>query len=393
MVNQAKYHLSQDNSLTRQIVSLLCNSPINIANIVKRIADIYDLDIITQPSHHLVVPSTLNLSCKSCGNNNDKFFKEDRHGNFICLGESNQGCGEIVDTNNSIDEGPAYRNFADTADRNNHGPPPSALFSTGYNMGTMIKTRSFNPYCLSWSSGGKEVDFSLRSKDGETREEYKDDQKRQAFAMMNEVSLKLNIHYQVKYRAFELFTIIRNNVSRLHHYDITLAAVLVMAQIEFMDQQDITNREISECYHCGCTFQSRFELDRHVKSHTPSPSISTSSCPEVHTFGHREMVDFLKSLSSTVHPHIQGLMYGFRSNKVAGITLGKVFLATRPSQFIKYCDGDEAAATILDTWVQEYKKNRCKEKATQQEKAKKRSWQVQSNCYRDRLGLKREKIM
>ena len=186
------------------------------------------------------------MKCKLCGNLEQSSFVLDRkNGDIICT-----SCG-VVACESIIHEGLQYRKFEGEEDRNHSGDVFNELFSNAYNTSTTFGRGVFSPSGGSASATkGTQGAHALRKTHNfiemnisnfnegsvprkQTREGYKDRQKKDIFSRMQHVGNALDLNAAVIERAKAMFSCFRDKRQNLTQADGVAAACLCEAFEEF----------------------------------------------------------------------------------------------------------------------------------------------------------------
>ena len=197
-----------------------------------------------------VEPQIFRCPNASCGNrDSDALFTDPRSGDTICT-----NCGEVVQ-DHMVDRGAAKRNFEDKEDRNHHGPASDRLMPDSVNMRTSFhrvegqEKSKLNR--LLQISNQVEMDVSNIGNFGKasTRTGYKTLHKLEAFKLMNELAMNLQIHDAVIEKAKELFAKYREVKERVEKPNATVAACIMLSFAELLPKLgslDVTYTSIRE---------------------------------------------------------------------------------------------------------------------------------------------------
>jgi hypothetical protein len=175
-------------------------------------------------------------------------------------------CGDVLEEY-QIYEGNHLRDFVDKhtgerGDSRQFGSPHDPHFQRR-GLGAMFRGFRGNR-----RNSSKDTDFTVQEgrAGNETRIEYKDDQKADAFRIFRDTASNLQLHALVEERAKDLFTIYRDAKSRLYDFEAVVAACLMGAQMEVTTVQQGTGpRLVFTCEHC----QQRFSEKKDLKYHQP----------------------------------------------------------------------------------------------------------------------------
>ncbi len=144
----------------------------------------------------------LKFTCLRCRNSNPDFlYMDPRSGDTICRGiKGDDNCGEVMQ-DHRVDRGAAKRNFEDTEDRNHHGPVGNPYMPDSVNMRTSFNTFARGPGAKNGEKLAKisnlvEMGISNLGHDNRasTRVGYKTNQKNEAFRLMVDWGIALQIH-------------------------------------------------------------------------------------------------------------------------------------------------------------------------------------------------------
>ena len=200
----------------------------------------------------LHVPSTTRklktIKCNACGNADEKYFVADaKEGTTICAGKDGRGCGIVLQEHN-CEEGSEFRKFAEEEDKNHHGPAANHLMSGAFNLQTKIGGSSAPPARGRGLQGLMQVvelNLSQYGKDDKrTREGYKDNMKRKAFAQIGHCAKSLRLHECVVQIASEMFARWRDLKEHVQQYEAVVAACIIFAWRKSGNQMRAETRDV-----------------------------------------------------------------------------------------------------------------------------------------------------
>lgn len=142
---------------------------------------------------------TATFSCDRCKNRNpDNIIV--KHGDTICLGADRKGCGQVLN-DHYIDQGNAKRLFEDDEeDKRYYGPKPDILMPDSWNMRTTLSTKKDGKVDAQFKAlvrANETLELNIANihhDDRRTREEYKNQQKVNAYAKMQNLQHSLHMH-------------------------------------------------------------------------------------------------------------------------------------------------------------------------------------------------------
>ncbi|OQR96998.1 hypothetical protein ACHHYP_20639 [Achlya hypogyna] len=225
---------------------------------VKMIMTVIRSDLVEAAQTEVVSkpPVQPSYTCDMCGSQYpDSFVLVDN--SIVCIGENGAGCGNVLESSRLF-EGNAYRRFEDEEDRSHHGPAPNPLFSSAYNLKVNISKDGAGAAALRRTLDTVEMncsEFDLDSR--QTRMGYKDQMKRFAFKMIDDIGANLELHHRVLAVAKLTFARFRNHRAQIRHLHATIAACVLLALPATRPGPSFT------CATCGAVFNAKRALRFH----------------------------------------------------------------------------------------------------------------------------------
>jgi hypothetical protein len=222
-----------------------------------------------------------------CHNQEEEHMERDeRMGQTTC-----KLCGTVVLERQIVDKEWVRKFEDDETDPSFHGPPPDAKFSSVHNLQTGCafdpKTRK-RAYELNRLQAEVELNLStnqrahLRSKEKITRAGYKDKEKVQAFAVMDEISDAVSLNDSILEKAKALFGRYRDQTEQVFDRDKYIAACMLIAIRGHVEIQSTTTSHESggggesyPCKHCDLVFSTKRDKIFHQRTCELKPAATT----------------------------------------------------------------------------------------------------------------------
>ena len=167
------------------------------------------------------------IVCRGCGNSDPRTFIQDStQGDLICIGADGLGCGMVLEER-CVEEGEFFRRFEGEEDRNHHGPVSNPLFSQAWNSTTRCGTGALGSLMRRVDAASSSA---ARRTKHETREWYKDEHKKQSFALIDEIAVRESVTPQAVSHAKLTFAAWRDQKQRDTELPVVITACVLAGE-------------------------------------------------------------------------------------------------------------------------------------------------------------------